>query len=315
MNEAAQRYVHLLSALFVFRVASASAQSECAAPFVRIDTEVPVTWRAALQDACERISTARDVDDAVTVHVSFQDTELLLAALRDDGRETTRAVRAPAELLTTLRALVMMPPGTARTVPRTAAVTPAGRNTAPFQEPAKAPDRSTSTARSAPIRVEFGAELMGRVAWTPTYLSPALTLHIGCRLDGWMFGLDARAEPYQFPIGDTPSGFEMDGFGAGVFLTRRVIDSGAVSLDAGGRAFLGVENQALEQDELANNASVVDARVGVLTRLLLGRGSARWAIALDSEVSPMRLRREFKIYRYLPAVSVGLGVGVALESP
>ena len=311
MNEAAQRYAHCLSALFFLQVASVSAEPECAAPFIRVDTVVPVVWSAALRDACERISTARDIDEAVTVHISVQDAELVLLALRDDGRETTRAVRAPDELLTTLRALVMMPPGAGQAVPRTAAAAPPLR----AREPEKARERLPVAARSVPVRVEFGAELMSRVAWTPTYWSPAVTLHVGCRLYGWMFGLDARSEPYQFSVGDTPSGFEMDGFGAGVFLTRRVIDADAISLDAGGRAFLGVENQALELNELANSASELDVRVGVITRLLLGRSSPRWTISLDTELSPMRLRREFKIYQYLPAVSVGLGFGVALESP
>lgn len=173
---------------------------------------------------------------------------------------------------------------------------------------------SPTAVHRNPIRVEFGAEVSGRLAWSPTYVSPALGLHVGFRIDHWMVGLDARSEPYQFPVGRSPSGFEMDGFGAGIFLTYRVFDE-RVGLDLGARAFLGEENQALEMDELANQASVVDVRAGVIARLLLGSAAPRWTIGLDAELSPMRLRREFKIYQYLPGVSVGLAIGVALESP
>lgn len=314
MNEVANRHAYPLTILVLLLVATAPAQlraqPECAAPFIRIDDGVPASWDAALRDACERISTARDVDDAVTVAVRFQAPELVLVARRDDSRETTRAVRAPGELLTTLRALVMMPPGATQSTPRTAAV----RGRTDERAPKRAPSPPSLRRRNS-VDVELGAVLMSRVAWTPTYLSPALALHVGFRLEGWTIGLDARSEPYQFSLGHTPSGFEMDGFGAGLFLTRRVIDVDSLALDAGVRAFLGVENQALEVDELANSASEVDARVGAVTRLLLGSGSPRWLISLDAELSPMRLRREFKIYQYLPGVSLGLGVGVILESP
>jgi hypothetical protein len=316
MNEVANWHAYRLSSL-LFLLATAPpaqlhAQAQCAAPFIHIDDAVPSTWDAALRSACERISTARDIDDAVAVHISFQDPELVLVAHRDDGRRTTRSVHASGELLTTLRALVMIPPGAAaESTQRTAAA--AHRRLIAEREAIPAQPRNRR--RNTPGNVAFGAVVMSRVAWSPTYLSPAFALHVGFRLSGWTFGFDARSEPYQFSFGQTPSGFEMDGFGAGVFLTRRVVDAESIAIDTGARAFLGVENQALEMNELANSASEVDARVGAVGRLLFGSGSPRWLVTLDAELSPMRLRREFKIYQYLPAVSVGVGIGVALESP
>lgn len=281
------------------------AQPVCEAPFVRIESPLPSEWQAAVGAACQHVAGLSEIDRAVTVRIEYRDPLLRLEARRSDGRSTERSVDQPSELLTTLEALVMMPPTAAPAIvssePRTGSTGP---------QRAQTPRASVHD----PIHVEFGAEVSGRLAWKPTYLSPALGLHIGLRLDGWMFGIDARSEPYQFPVGRPSDGFEMDGFGVGIFLNRRVFD-GPVGLDVGVRAFLGEENQALEVDELANQASVVDVRAGALVRLLIGRESPRWTIALDAELSPMRLRREFKIYQYLPGASIGLGFGVALESP
>jgi hypothetical protein len=291
---------------------SVRAEDPCEASFVRLESFVPQIWDAALRDACAELSTNSEVDSAVTVHVRFRAPDLLLVALRDDGRRTLRSVRDPAALATTLEALVMLPPE-----PVEAPQPPAAKRNAVATEQrdlSYPSETAPSPAHRSPIRVEFGAEVSGRLAWSPTYVSPALGLHVGFRIDRWMIGLDARSEPYQFPVGHPPSGFEMDGFGAGIFLTYRVIEA-AVGLDLGARAFLGEENQALEMNELANQASVVDVRAGVVTRLLLGSTAPRWTIGLDAELSPMRLRREFKIYQYLPGVSVGLAFGVALESP
>jgi hypothetical protein len=285
----------------------ASAQSSCESQLVRVRTPLPSEWASALRDACARVAALPELDAGVVVRIEFRAPALVLEATRADGRSTERAVIDPKELFTTLEALVTLPPGAAPELPAARVSEPHASSSTP--ERAALPH----AAVPSPILVEFGAEMSSRVAWTPTYLSPALGLHIGVRLAGWMLGLDARSEPYQFPVGRVLQGFEMDGFGVGIFLNRRLFD-GPVGLDLGVRAMLGVENQALEANEIANQASVVDVRAGTLARLLLGRQSPRWTVALDAELSPMRLRREFKIYQYLPGVSLGLAFGVALES-
>ena len=64
--------------------------------------------------------------------------------------------------------------------------------------------------------------------------------------------------------------------------------------------------------------SIIDVRLGALTRAVFGSGPLRWTANVDGELSPARLQRELHVapgLPKLPAWSAGVGGGLAWEGP
>jgi hypothetical protein len=117
---------------------------------------------------------------------------------------------------------------------------------------------------------------------------------------------------------ERPPYFEMTTAGGGFLLLRRLVAKRGVSLEGGVTTWLLGETQAFEEGAAERAGSVVDARIGLLTRLLFGGGPLRWTASLDGELSPARLQRAQRIdpgLPTLPAWSLGLGAGFSWEGP
>lgn len=283
--------------------AAACARASCTSPRMGWDAGLPSRWQRSLLAACDALGTDRDVDPNVGIVASGRGAKLRLDVTAD-GRKTTRQVDRPEELLATVQALVLLPPAPPppASVPRPEP--PRERDALP------PPTAAQRLERQRAPQVELGAVVMGRVALGPDYVSPALALHAGIRLDHLSLGLDMRWNPYQTSLTHPQAaGLEVESLGAGFFVTQRVIDAPTTALDLGGRVFLSADTLALEADETATENTTVDARLGVIARWLLGSPQSRWALELDAEVSPARLRTQGE----LPVFSIGLGGGGAWE--
>jgi hypothetical protein len=120
-------------------------------------------------------------------------------------------------------------------------------------------------------------------------------------------------------VGQTPPpDFEMESLGAGFSIGKRAFAAPGLGLDVGGSALLLAEKQSFAHRDVASAPEVSDVepdiRVGLFSRLSLGQSAWQWAVSLDAEVSPLRLRRARRIEPdapTLPTWSVGLGLGAA----
>ncbi len=88
--------------------------------------------------------------------------------------------------------------------------------------------------------------------------------------------------------------------------------------ELGASTSLLVQSQSYEGEKGEKVGSVVDARLGLVTRALFGGGNRRFIVTLNGEVSPTRLRRKLRVDDALPPLpswDVGLGIGAAWGEP
>jgi hypothetical protein len=106
----------------------------------------------------------------------------------------------------------------------------------------------------------------------------------------------------------------MESLGAGFVVARRF---GTVpQFDLGATASLLEEMQSTEDTSGEIAGSQTDIRVGVLGRMLFGRGALRGNVSVEADISPGRFRRTVRIDDALPDLpswSLGLGVGATWE--
>jgi hypothetical protein len=162
--------------------------------------------------------------------------------------------------------------------------------------------------------VEVGAVFVGRISRAPTYLSGGLGVHAGLRASAWLLALALRWEPAQAVATHVPPGFEMDSVGAGFMISRRVVRAGPADIECGVSSFLVGEIQSLKLAGREKTDSEADIRIGLLARLLLGRSAWRWVLALETDISPLRLRRDLRVDPALPKLpnwSLGMSLGGA----
>lgn len=287
---------------------TAHADAACAQPRVHWRSDLPLHWQRALLAACDELASAPDLDTSVDVRASQRGRAIQLDVSAADGRKATRGVDNADELLMTMQALVLLPPAQ-----RTRAAAPVRVPVAPERaaelQPAAALAPRYGTLRQT-LQVEISAALMGRLAFLPDYISPALWLSVGMHLSRFTLGIDVRWNPFQTLIGRPhPVGLEIESLGAGFYVVHRVIDEAWTGLDLGLHAFLSADTRALEENEAATESTTMDGRLGVVARWGLGSRAARWVLMLDAEFSPARLRR----HGDFPTCSVGLGAGGVWE--
>ena len=300
----------LLLCMGLFSVHSVRADGACSQPRVHWRSDLPLHWQRALLAACDELVSAQglDTDARVDVHARQHGRAIELQVNASDGRTATRSVDNADELLMTMQALVLLPP-----TQRSPASVPPPPTAAPVEhvdlQPSAAASQRYAAMRQA-LQVEISAALMGRIAFLPDYLSPALWLSVGMHLERFTLGIDVRWNPFQTLISRPhPMGLEIESLGAGFFVVHRVLDADATGLDLGVHAFLSADTRALEEDEAATESTRMDGRLGVLARWGIGSRTARWTIMLDAELSPARV----KTHGDFPTFSLGLGAGGVWE--
>lgn len=306
-----QRYAPLLPGCLTFCAlvvaASVRAQTGCTVPHVDWDDGLPIRWQRSLLAACDALAAGPGLEPDIEVRAARRGHVLLLRVKAADGRRAVRRVGRPDEVLVTMQALVLVPPTVVQASGQAKLPEAAPKDAGYAPAVGAGPERAY---RQRHLQVEIGAVLMGRLAFAPEYASPALALHAGLHLERYTLGLDVRWNPYQTSITRPhPVGLEVESLGAGLFVTRRVIDVDAIGVDLGARAFLAADTRAQELNEAATESTVLDGRIGMLARWSFGAPTARWALELDAELSPARLRE----HGDFPAFSVGLGGGGVWE--
>jgi len=310
-------------ALYALHASAARAQGSapCADARIWVDGVVAERWREPLAQFCVDLGTLSGVDPAAHVHIVPAGEDLVVEAVAGDGRRARRRVQAPEGLSFTLEALMILPEPatpqpTSTTPPPAASAAPAGPEpgspTAPALDPA--PAAAPASAKSG---VEIGASLLLRVARAPTYLSSGFELYGGLRSGPWLLGLVARWEPIQAVMDyEPPPSFEMDSVAAGFVVARRVLRAESADLDLGLKTLLVTETQSIQMGAKETADTEADMRLGLLTRVLVGRPPLRWALAVELDASPLRLRREHRIAPGFPTLatwSVAVAVGGAWE--
>jgi hypothetical protein len=170
---------------------------------------------------------------------------------------------------------------------------------------------------SPPVRaahLELGLGAGGRLGGSPTYGSGGISGFANLTLDRWLLGIGAKWDMVQDLVTmASPTGFNMQSFGLGVSLGRR-IELGEFNIDATLGPEVMVESQEAEgpADGLGGTAS--DVRIDLALRASVPRtGRTRFFAAGDADASPSRLRRTKQLDRglpELPAWSSGLHIGI-----
>lgn len=309
------RLVGWCAALVVSLSVPARAQAPaCSDARILIEGPLDPVWARAVLELCEGLHELPDLDPKIVVRIISSRPDVILEASLPDGRTALRRVRAPADLRPTLEALATVPPAPppppAAPVPTPAAPPP------PLPAAAPPPRRAASA-----LGLELGVSADARVEGGPAYLSAGPAAYAALRPGAWMVALQLRWQLAQTVVEGRPRGFEMSTVGLGFLVGRRFTVTPAVHVDVGATTSLLVQSQEYkphgggEDDEVG--ASAIDARFGPLARLILGRGAWRGLISLDADLSPVRLRRSYRVDAatpYFPTYGVGLNVGACWES-
>jgi len=315
-------------------VSAQTPGTPCGELRLRVDGELGAAWLAQVSALCEELSTMTNIDPAVEVSIRPEGSDVIVEASAADGRNAVRRVRATRDLSLKVKALMLVPAtpapaaseagGSVAPAPASAAAAP----TLPFgTTPLRSEAHSAAAARATSPRVatepasaqpalgvEVGAVLLGRISRAPTYVSGGVGVHAGIRTSAWLLALALRWEPAQALLARAPRGFEMDSVGAGFLISRRVLLAGPVHVECGVSSFLIGEIQSLTVAKREQTDSEADVRIGLFARLLLGRSAWRWALSLETDVSPLRLRRDLRVDPALPKLpnwSFGAGLGGA----
>jgi hypothetical protein len=303
----------LLAILFLSTIASAE-EPVCEDPRVRIEGRPDERWLEAIARACAGLEAMPDSDPTSRVRLVPAGRDLIVEVALEDGRSALRRVRDPASLMTTLDALLTLPPSPRLAEP----AAPPAAPPPPANEHLDVERPQLPAAASPRIGFEVGAAVGGRIAGAQNYLSVAPGGFAAIRVDDWFLGIHARWDIIQRKSDVHVRDFEMDTVGAGVSIARRFRSDVAV-IDVGIAPRLLVETQSfLTESGIEDADAQTDLRVGAFTRVSLGHAQLRPFVGLDAELSPARLRRDIRVGPELPVLpswSAGFDVGVAWGQP
>lgn len=338
------------AALLFGASSAAAAQPACADPGVSVEGSLSPDWADALAATCASLGSLGDVDPAARLVVVPAGEGVIVEVALRDGRRTLRRVRHPEDLSLTIAALMTVPVAPERPAPPATeppAIEPSAppSSSSPTSDPPSSNPRrgalgdassdragssstepigssvshDRSTSSGAPLGFRLGATLVGRVSGPGAYLSLGPAAHLALTVGPWAFGISGRWDAYEQVVPGYYRGFEMDGFGASLFVSRAIVHTSAVHLDVGfAGGFLEEGQTFVRIDSEEGQGSKLDARLGPLARAGFGAGSTRWLVTLETELSPIRLRRAARIdpaLPKLPAFSSGIGTGVEWSVP
>jgi hypothetical protein len=316
---------------------SAGARADgrpCDRARIHVVGDVQPRWRAAIDGACTAMTMLTGVDPTAEVRMAAIDRDLALEVTLADGRFASRRVVAPDALLSTLEALLVVPPSEPgesddASAPRESRASKAadaahGESVRPAavigstwprsEEPGPVEPRRNGEATTA---IELGGGAGGRVA-ARGYLSASVAGFADIRVGNWLLGTLIRWDVIGSKSAPLVDVFEMETVVVGIVVARRV-GLGFGSLDAGLSPRLAVETQTFESGAAGESSlSATDVRLGAFGRLSFGKSALRPIVELDADVSPSRLRRVAQLDPRLPALpawSTGLSAGLAWTTP
>ncbi len=271
---------------------------KCRAAAIRVVERLPERWLEPLARACSVIAAMPDRDPTARAVVSPSRDDLNVQVALEDGRVTTRLIRSPEELMPTLEALFTLP-----TFPS------AAPRAVVAEDPSDGPrDR---VAPAAPLGVEIGGGIAGRIAGPGTYLLASPSIFAQVRSGPWLGGIGLRWETLERFTGTGPPGFEADALALSLSVARRV-HAGFPQIDVGVSPRLVSQTQTYQPPSGETSGTSTDIRTGAFVRAAFGRGPVRLLLEADAEISPTHLQREIRIdpsSPQLPGWSAGLTGG------
>lgn len=293
-------------------------EPSCSDGRIRIEGPLDAAWARAALELCETLSTLPDLDPQILVRIVSSRPGVILEASLPDGRTALRRVHAPADLRPTLEALATVPPAPKQ--PPAPPTPTRAADPAPVVARAATPASSSpppSPPRPAPaLGFELGLSADSRLEGGPAHVSVGPAAYVGLRPGAWMLALQLRWQAAQTVLREAPRGLEMSTVALSVLAAHRFRLKPAVHFDLGVSTSMLVQTQEYkphggdEDDEVG--ASTVDARLGPLARLIVGRGAWRAFFALDADLSPVRVRHAFRLDAstpYFPTFGLGLNLG------
>jgi hypothetical protein len=272
-------------------------------------------WESAASQLKNDLKSLGELDRCAVVTLLPAGAEMIVQVVLADGRSAVRHVRRAEDLVSTIEALLLLPPAAAYDSP------PAPP---PAMAPEPTPETSTIGSRSAPTQhtpaaaqVELGFGGNARTSGTPLFWGAGAMFVAQLALDGWLIGTEGHWDVFDAPVTlVTPGGFNMQTVGIGAAAGRR-IENGALRFDILVGPELLVENEEADGTGDGVGGTSNDVRLHLTTRLLGARAkSPRWFGAFDADASPARFRRSLRMDSSLPqspAWSAGLGVGLLWE--
>lgn len=259
---------------------------------------------------CEELGAVHDVDMTAHLRIAPSADGVVVEASLTDGRVAVRHVTSPAQLRTTVEALLVLPPESRPTVPLE-------KPPPPSESGHALPAHITPTEEQHRLGFEIGSSFVTRLSGATNYLSAGPAVDFGVRSGDWLVGLHLRWEPWQGLLGSPPPGFEMDSVGFGIGVARRLFRAKSAALEAGILATFLDETQSVQFADEERAGTQADVRLGLTTRALIGSHPWFFTPSLEAELSPSRLRRDIRINDALPPLptwSVALGIGMAWEA-
>lgn len=278
---------------------------------VHVDGTLPAHWSRALPALCARLQAMPDADRQAKLVLRPAGRDLLLIVMLGDGRVAERWLAHPRELMTTVEAVIAVPPSLIREPPVSI------HTAAPADDPTPAAAPIMPSRPIPQAQFELGAGLMTRADGRPASLSLGLQGYAALHVAWLTIALAARWDGYQTVLRQRPHQFEMSTEGGGLWALAQLLERPAVRLDAGLTFWVLDIMQTTGEgaEERGGNAS--DVRAGGMVRARFGRGPYRPSAGIDFELSPRRLRDDLRLDRALPTLpawSLGLTVGVAWQA-
>jgi hypothetical protein len=279
------------------------ADAACVDPRVVVEGALDARWLEPLTRLCEQLPAIKDMDPSARLRFVAAGPDVIIEATLGEGRSALRRLRSPDDLRLTVEALTVAPPPEPEVRKLPVALAP------PTTTIVAAPATSSEPAR---IGVEVGGALVGRVERAPTYLSTGVEAYASLRLDRYWLGLLVRWDIIEVLTRNAPPLFEMDNVGVGLSFVRRSSPASTLHLDLGATAMVLAQTQSSQIGSKELLDTELDVRLGLLARALFGRSAWRWTVAIETDVSPPRLRRSNSVaegFPTLPTWGLGLGLG------
>jgi hypothetical protein len=293
--------------------AHAFRADDCAGAQIGFDASLGAAWENAALQLKADLAVQRELDRCAVVTLVSAGTEVVVEVVLADGRSAVRRVREPAELSSTVEALLLLPPPPARHENDATRVTSASSPGASSLDPLQLAEKPPVV-----MHVELGIGAGARLLGSPVFWGAGPVFFAQVSVDDWIVGTEAHWDVFDAPVTiAVPSGFNMQSVGVGAAVGRSFKGS-ALRADVLLGPEIVVENEEANGAGEGLGGTSNDIRLHLITRWLAARSTKmRWFGALDADVSPARIRQPVQVDQGLPTSpswSAGLSVGLLWEA-
>jgi hypothetical protein len=266
--------------------ARAADETTCSVRLVGDDGGAGYREAVAAEDArVAKLDQATNDCRLIEVHVTL-DGAVVVFTTRD-GRQAVRRIASPAELGSTVEALLVTTPVAPKTEPEE-----------PPAPPPKAKPRVSSQAPSPPVdpenttRVIALMDVGARLAAPGRFVTPTIALGAHMLVRRWEIGAEVAIEPLYGTSQATPAGFQMIGTVISVGAGRREPLGSGFELLAMGRATVALMHEEIEATSEAEETqgSRAELRLGAAGSLIYAREARfRMRATLSGDYIPKAL--------------------------